>query len=89
MLSMVPTIAAVHDNNSDKLDYDRNFDDNDDNDRNDNDDGDINEEGVDVHFDAINAKLTIFENLLKEVSVLFLNQNSSDEGIVLTMLSFM
>ena len=43
------------------------------------------EEGMNAHFDA---KLTIYENLLNEAHVLFLEQYGLDNGIVLDILSF-
>ncbi len=52
MLRMIPTIAiaVLDDNNSD--------DNNNDSDDNDDDNDVINEEGMNVHFDAIDARLT-------------------------------
>ena len=78
MLRIIPTIAAV----------DHEDDEDEDNDDSDADDDDINEEGMNAHFDAIDAKLTIYENLLNEAHVLFPEQHGLDNGIVLDILSF-
>jgi len=40
------------------------------------------------HFDAIDAQLTVYENLLNEAHVLFPRQYGLDNGIVLVILSF-
>ena len=40
------------------------------------------------HFDAIDAQLTVYENLLNEAHVLFPRQYGLDYGIVLVILSF-
>ena len=39
-------------------------------------------------FDAIDAQLTVYENLLNEAHVLFPRQYGLDYGIVLVILSF-
>jgi hypothetical protein len=49
----------------------------------------ISNEGRNAHFDAIDAKLTMYENLLNEASVLFPDRLGLDEGIVLTIVSFL
>ena len=78
MLRIVPTIATV----------DHEDDEDEDNDDSDADDDDINEEGMNAHFDAIDAKLTMYEDLLNEAHVLFPEQYGLDNGIVLDILSF-
>jgi hypothetical protein len=45
-------------------------------------------DNMNAHFDAIDAKLTIYENLLNEAHVLFPEQHGLDNGIVLDILSF-
>ena len=69
-------------------DDDEDSDEDEDNDDSDADDDDINGEGMDAHFDAIDAKLTIYEDLLNEAHVLFPEQYGLDNGIVLDILSF-
>ena len=43
---------------------------------------------MNAHFDAIDAKLTMYEDLLNEAHVLFPEQYGLDNGIVLDILSF-
>ena len=45
-------------------------------------------EDINAHFDTIDAKLTLYENLLREVHELFLNELGFDEGVALTILSY-
>ena len=45
--------------------------------------------GLNLYFDTIDAKLTMYENLLNEAPVLFPEQFGLDHGIVLNILSFM
>jgi hypothetical protein len=81
MLRIIPAIAAVDD--------DDNNNDSDDDDDSDADNEDINEEGMNAHFDAIDARLTMNENLLNEAPTLFPDHLGLDEGIVRTVLSFL
>ena len=46
-------------------------------------------EGMNAHFDAIDARLTMNENLLNKAPTLFPDHLGLDEGIVLTVLSFL
>jgi hypothetical protein len=47
------------------------------------------EEAMNAHFDAIDARLTMYENLLNDLPTLFPDQLGLVEGIVLTVLSFL
>ena len=82
MLRIIPAIAAVDDD-------DNNDDGDDDDDDSDADNDNINEESMNAHFDAIDARLTMYENLLNEAPTLFPDHLGLDEGIVLTVLSFL
>ena len=82
MLRIIPAIAAVDDD-------DNNDDSDDDDDDSDADNDNINEESMNAHFDAIDARLTMYENLLNEAPTLFPDHLGLDEGIVLTVLSFL
>ena len=73
MLRIVPNIAAFDDEDEDRYEIDVS----------------INGEGMNVHFDAIDAKLTMYEHLLNEASTFFPDQLGLDEGIVLTIVSFL
>jgi hypothetical protein len=44
---------------------------------------------MNAHFDAIDARLSMYEKLVNEVPTLFLDQLGLVEGIVLTVLSFL
>ena len=48
----------------------------------------VSAEGTDSYFDTIDAKLTMYEDLLNEAHVLFPEQYGLDNGIVLGILSF-
>ena len=50
-------------------------------------DGD-DDEGMNAYLDTIDAKLTVYENLLNDLPTLFPDQLGLVEGIVLTVLSF-
>jgi hypothetical protein len=86
MLRIIPDIAAIAAVDNEESD---DSDDDDDDDDSDADNDEINDKGMDVHFDAINARLTMYETLLNEVHVLFPEQYGLDEGTVLTVLSFL
>mgnify|MGYP000972390201 CR=1 FL=1 len=77
MLSIIPIFAAI----------DHEDDEDEDSNNSDAEDEDINED-VRWHFDAIDAQLTVYENLLNEAHVLFPRQYGLDNGIVLVILSF-
>ena len=53
------------------------------------DDGYADNYYTEEHFDAINARLTMYESLLNEAPTLFRDHLGLDEGIVLTVLSFL
>jgi hypothetical protein len=47
------------------------------------------EEAVNAHFDAVDARLTIMKKLVNEVPTFFPDQLGLVEGIVQTILSFL
>ena len=49
----------------------------------------ISTENMKEYFDTIDAKLTVYENLLNEASMLFPEQFGLDHGIILNILSFL
>jgi hypothetical protein len=49
----------------------------------------ISHEGINAHFDTIDAKLAVYKNLLNETHVLFPDQFGLDDGIVLNIQSFL
>lgn len=53
------------------------------------DDDVINKEGLNAHFYTIDAKLAMYENLLYEAPTLFPDRLGLDEGIILTILSYL
>jgi hypothetical protein len=75
--------AAADDEDADE--YDRSNDD--DNDGEDNNDSGSNM--LNAYFETIDAKLTVYENLLNEAHVLFPDQFGLFDGIVLNILSFL
>jgi hypothetical protein len=90
MLRIIPDIVAGVDIDSEELDAGVDID----SEELDSEDecGDIriddDEEAINAHFDAIDAKLTMYEKLVNEAT-LFQDQLGLAEGIVETILSFL
>jgi hypothetical protein len=81
MLRIIPDIVAVVDVDSEESDSE-------------DEGGDIrieedDEEAINAHFDAIDAKLTMYEKLVNEVPTLFQDLLGLAEGIVQTILAFL
>ncbi len=49
----------------------------------------VSDEGMNAYFDTINAKRTVYENLLNEAPMLFQEQFGLVHGTVLDILSFL
>ena len=88
MLRIIPAIAAIIPAIAAVDDDDNNHDSDEDNDS-DAENDDINEEGMNAHLYAIDARLTTYENLLNEAPTLFPDRLGFEEGIALTVLSFL